>query len=201
MSEDFSERDSAEQPKVAEESAEAISEVTEELVAETAETQDSTEEEIEVELSELDKALLRIADLEDQVSRRKADLYNLQQEYSAYVKRTKQESLKQHANGVKKVLEALLGVLDNAHLARDHGELSGPAGKVIEELENTLKTNFALARFGEVGEEFDPLKHEALMHQTSTEVETQQVAQLIQPGYTYAETVLRPARVGVVSPE
>ncbi|MFC5369577.1 nucleotide exchange factor GrpE [Arcanobacterium bovis] len=153
------------------------------------------------ELSELDQALLRITELEDEVARRKADLYNLQQEYNGYVKRAKADAANQQAFGVAKVLEALMGVLDNADLARQHGDLEGPAGAVISELESTLERNFDLKRFGEVGEAFDPEVHEALMHQTSADAETEHVAHLIQPGYRHGEKILRPARVGVVSPQ
>lgn len=152
-------------------------------------------------LSELDEALLKVAELEEQLARRNADMYNLQQEYSGYVRRAKTDSLAQFDLGKTKVLEALIPVLDNAALAREHEELQGPAGKVVEELEATLTTNFKLERFGAIGDPFDPHLHEALMHSTSADVEAEQVQILMQPGYRVGDTVIRPARVGVVSPE
>ncbi|QOR45864.1 nucleotide exchange factor GrpE [Trueperella pecoris] len=164
-------------------------------------TDDVTGEDGVVDLSELDQALLRVAELEEEVARRKADLYNLGQEYNGYVKRSKAEARTQYDAGITKVLENLLSVLDDAHLAREHGDLTGPAGTVVEKLEQTLATNFGLVRFGEIGDEFDPEHHEALMNQTSSDVETQQVQHIIQPGYKQGEKVVRPARVGVVSPE
>ena len=154
-----------------------------------------------VELSELDQALLRVAELEEQLARRNADVYNVQHEYSNYVKRSKADALAQYELGKAKVLEGLISVLDNAHLAREHGGLEGPAGKVVEELESTLSTNYHLERYGAVGDPFDPAIHEALMHSTSADVESEQVQILIQPGYRMGEKILRPARVGVVSPE
>lgn len=153
------------------------------------------------ELSELDQTLLKVAELEEQLARRTADLYNLQQEYNGYVKRAKADALQQFELGKAKVLEGLIPVLDNAHLAREHAELEGPAGKVVEELENTLATNFQMERFGAEGDAFDPAVHEALLHSTSPDVEFEQVNIIMQPGYRAGEKVLRPARVGVVSPE
>lgn len=153
------------------------------------------------DLSELDRALLRVAELEEEVARRKADLYNLGQEYNGYVKRSKAEAHTQYEAGITKVLDTLLSVLDDVELARQHGDLTGPVGTVMEKLEQTLETNFGLVRFGEVGDDFNPEHHEALMNQTSPEVATQQVQHLIQPGYKQGERVIRPARVGVVSPE
>lgn len=153
------------------------------------------------DFSELDKALLRNAELEEQLARRNADVYNLQQEYNGFVKRSKAEGLAQRDLGIAKVLETLLSVLDDAYLARQHNDLSGAAGTIVEKLEQTLATNFKLERYGEEGEPFDPNIHEALMSQTSADVDSEQIAQLIQPGYRQGEKVLRPARVGVVTPE
>ena len=153
------------------------------------------------ELSELDQALLKVAELQEQLARRNADIYNLQQEYNGYVKRSKVDALNQFELGKAKVLEALIGVLDNSYLAGEHGDLEGPAGKVLQELESTLSTNFGMERFGAVGDVFDPVIHEALMHSTSADVECEQIQMLMQPGYRMGEKVLRPARVGVVSPE
>ena len=62
------------------------------------------------------------------------------------------------------VLEALLPVLDDLHLARQHGDLEGgPFAAIADKLETTLG-RFGLERFGEPGEPFDPTVHEALMH-------------------------------------
>ncbi|MDY5584762.1 MAG: nucleotide exchange factor GrpE [Arcanobacterium sp.] len=153
------------------------------------------------EFSPLDQALLQVAELQEQLARRNADYFNLQQEYNGYVKRSKSEIVNQYEAGIAKVLESLFGVLDNAALARAHNDLSGPAGKIVEELEQTLLTNFQLERFGNEGDAFDPQVHEALMHQTSADVTEDRIAQLIQAGYKQGEKILRPARVGVVSPE
>ena len=165
------------------------------------EAANSPEGEEVAELSELDQALLKQAELEEQLARRTADLYNLQQEYSGYVRRSKADALAQFELGKAKVLEGLIPVLDNVALAREHGDLEGPAGKVLEELEATLRTNYGLERYGGVGDAFDPEIHEALMHSASGEVDSEQVGTLIQPGYRMGDKVLRPARVGVIGPQ
>ncbi len=165
------------------------------------ESYEPTEADGPSDLSELDQALLKVAELEENLARRTADVYNLQQEYNGFVKRSKAEGRVQYDNGITKVLDTLLSVLDDAALAREHGDLDGPVGLIVDKLEQTLDTNFGLVRYGAEGDEFDPELHEALMHQTSPDVDTQQIAQLIQPGYRQGDKVIRPARVGVVSPE
>ena len=55
-------------------------------------------------------------------------------------------------------LEALLPVLDDIHLARQHGDLEdGPFAAIADKLEATL-AKFGLERFGEPGEAFDPTR-------------------------------------------
>lgn len=149
----------------------------------------------------LAEAMATISSLEDQVARRGADLYNLEQEYKNYVRRSKAEGAVRREEGVASVVEALLPVLDDVELARQHGDLTGPFGAIAEKFESTLATSFGVERYGKVGDAFDPLMHEALMHSTSAEAEEETIGTLIQPGYRIGEKVLRPARVAVVSPE
>ncbi|MBM9433985.1 nucleotide exchange factor GrpE [Flaviflexus sp. JY899] len=179
------------QPDPAEETVEE----TETAPAEEADVEDSAAEE-----DPLAAAQAAIADLEDQLARSRADLYNVSQEYNAYVRRSKADGAAQKQAGIVAVLETLLSVLDDIELARQHDDLNGPAGAIATKVENTLQTNYQLVRFGAVGEPFDPEIHEALMN-TPSDVESEQIGTLIQPGYKMGDRVLRPARVGVVSPQ
>jgi molecular chaperone GrpE len=136
----------------------------------------------------------------DQLQRAQADLYNLDQRYNAYVKRTRGELAQAADRGAAALAEALIPVLDDIELARKHGELTGPFQSVAERLEATL-VRFGIERYGAAGEEFDPTVHEALMHGHSAEVATPTVQEVLQPGYRTTDRVLRPARVAVVDPE
>ena len=134
---------------------------------------------------------------------RLADLQRLQAEYVNYRRRVDRDRAVARDAAVAGVLEALLPVLDDIHLARQHGDLeSGPFAAIADKLEATLG-RFGLSRFGQPGEAFDPTVHEALMH---TEAEladgttTTTVVQVLQPGYRSGERVLRAARVAVADP-
>ena len=140
-------------------------------------------------------------DLADQLARRNADIYNVQQEYSAYVRRSKSDAAGFRQAGQLEVVEALLGVLDDLELARQHGDLTGPTASIAEKLEGTLAQRFDVVRYGAVGDEFDPAIHEALMHSTDPSATATAVSQVLQPGYRAGEKVLRAARVAVTSPE
>ena len=141
------------------------------------------------------------AQLAEDLARANASYYNVSQEYTGFVRRSRENASAARQEGIEKVAAALLTVLDDVDLARQHGDLEGPFRSVAEKLENLLRTDFELERYGEVGEDFDPTFHEALMDTTSADVETPTVTTVIQPGYRMGEKVLRPARVGVTSPE
>lgn len=136
----------------------------------------------------------------DELQRRNADYFNLEQQYSAYVKRSKSEALTARDQGVASVAEALISVLDDIELARQHGDLVGPFASIAEKLEGTLG-RFGIERYGAAGEPFDPQVHEALMHGHSADVTEPTVQQVLQPGYRMGERVIRAARVAVVDPE
>ena len=132
------------------------------------------------------------------------DLQRLQAEYVNYKKRVDRDRELHRDMAVSGVIEALLPVLDDIHLARQHGDLEvGPFAAIAEKLENTL-TKFGVERFGQPGDAFDPTVHEALMHTEAelaegTEVTT--VVQVLQPGYKMGERLIRAARVAVADPQ
>lgn len=96
------------------------------------------------------------AQLAEDLARANASYYNVSQEYTGFVRRSRENASAARQEGIEKVAAALLTVLDDVDLARQHGDLEGPFRSVAEKLENLLRTNFELERYGEVGEDFDP---------------------------------------------
>lgn len=134
---------------------------------------------------------------------RLADLQRLQAEFLNYKRRVERDRDLARVQAVHTVLEALLPVLDDIHAARQAGDLEGgPFAAISEKLEVTLE-KFGLARYGEPGETFDPMVHEALVHTQAELAEgttETTVVQVLQPGYRTEERVLRAARVAVADP-
>lgn len=135
---------------------------------------------------------------------RLADLQRLQAEYVNYRKRVDRDRDVARDTAIAGVLEALLPVLDDVHLARQHGDLGEgtPFAAIADKLEATL-SRFGLARYGEPGETFDPTVHEALVHTQAELAEgttDTTVVQILQPGYRAKDRVLRAARVAVADP-
>lgn len=128
------------------------------------------------------------------------DLQRLQAEFVNYKKRVDRDRPLAQEAGVASVANVLMPVLDEVELARQHGDLTGPFEAHADKLYAALE-KAGITQFGAKGEEFDPMVHEALMQHTDSNVETDTVDQVLQPGYKVGERVLRAARVSVAQPE
>ncbi|GAB3581673.1 nucleotide exchange factor GrpE [Calidifontibacter terrae] len=136
---------------------------------------------------------------------RLSDLQRVQAEYVNYKRRVDRD--REAAKGIALVgfVESLLPVLDEIHLARQHGDLADgtPFAKIADKLDGVL-AKYGLSSFGEAGDEFDPNHHEALMHvqaELPQDATATTVVQVMQPGYKIGERVVRPARVSVADPQ
>ena len=148
----------------------------------------------------LAQAQAQAAQAADDLARARADLYNLQQEYQGFVRRSREGAASHRQAGAADVVEALIPVLDEIELARQHGDLTGTFETTAGKLESILAEKYSLERFGAVGEVFDPALHEALMATESSEVTEPTIATVLQPGYRLGERVVRAARVQVANP-
>jgi molecular chaperone GrpE len=142
---------------------------------------------------------IELSQLRTEVAERTADLQRLQAEYANYRKRVERDRDAVREFAVGEALAALLPVLDDIGRAREHGELEGGFRQVAEALDAAV-TKLGLTRFGQPGDPFDPTQHDALMHAYSDEVTEPTAVQILQPGYSYAGRVIRPARVAVAEP-
>lgn len=162
--------------------------------ADQAETGDGEESALTVD--ELEQ---EIAELEDRLLRKQADLIN-------YRRRIKRERAEQTARVRGDVLRDLLPVLDDFERALE-GEYDDVEGYregvelILRSLEDLLQT-YDVERLEPVGEGFDPSLHEAVERRTTGDVEAGCVVDVYQAGYRMGDRLLRPARVAVaVSPE
>jgi molecular chaperone GrpE len=136
----------------------------------------------------------------DPVSALTADLQRLQAEYANYKKRVERDRSLAHELAVSSVLIELLPVLDDIERAASHGELTGGFKAVADHIASATE-RIGLSKYGSEGDAFDPQIHEALLHDTSTDVTKPTATKILQPGYKFKERILRPARVGVTDPQ
>ena len=197
---------------------EEIRDVTEETVdeakvkaqADAEETGETKEAEAEGETSETaegeggaaeeekDPKQQRIEELEDMVKRQLAEFDNFR-------KRTEKEKETMFEAGAKSVIEKLLPVVDNFErgLASISEEEQGSAHAegmqmIYKQLMSELD-KLDVKPIEAVGKEFNPELHNAVMQCESDEYESGIVAQELQKGYTYRDSVIRHSMVAVVS--
>ncbi len=141
-----------------------------------------------------------VAEVIDPVTALTDDLQRLQAEFANYRKRIERDRSLASDLAISSVLFEFLAILDDLDRAESHGELSGGFKAVAEQINATM-TKLGLEKYGSAPEAFDPNIHEALLHETSSEVRETTVSKILQPGYKYKERILRPARVVVTDPE
>jgi len=153
------------------------------------------------ELSDaVDEALSEATVEVDEVTTLTADLQRVQAEYANYRKRVDRDRTATTEFAFASVLIELLPVLDDLERAAEHGELTGGFKAVADRI-NTAVEKLGLTKFADAPVAFNPEIHEALMHETSTEVDQPTASKILQPGYKFKERVIRPARVVVTDPE
>ena len=130
-----------------------------------------------------------------------ADLKRVTAEYANYRKRTEANREVERERAVGAAVAVLLPVLDDLDRAEKHGDLEGdaPFATIAAKLRAAVE-KLGLKPFGEVGEPFDPQRHEAIFQQHSDEVDTDTVADVVETGYTLGGSLLRAAKVVVKTP-
>jgi len=139
----------------------------------------------------------KIAELEDTTKRQLAEFENFR-------RRTEKEKATMFDMGVKSVVEKILPVVDNferglATVPSDDTEKAFADGmsKIYKQLMDELD-KIGVKPIEAKGKEFDPNLHNAVMQVASDELESGIVAEELQKGYTYHDTVVRHAMVSVV---
>ncbi len=148
----------------------------------------------------VDQVLSEATVVVDEVATLTADLQRLQAEYANYRKRVDRDRLSTTEFAFAAVLMEFLPVLDDLDRAAEHGELTGGFKAVADRI-NSIVEKLGLSKFAEAPVPFNPEIHEALIHESSTEVTQPTASKILQPGYKYKERVIRPARVAVTDPQ
>jgi molecular chaperone GrpE len=140
-----------------------------------------------------------LAQARAEAAERLDDLRRLQAEYVNYRRRVERDRDAVREAAKVEVLSGMLSILDDIGRARDHGDLTGAFRAVAEALEGAV-AKAGLEQYGEVGDEFDPTVHEALMHGYADDITVPTCTQILQPGYRVGDRIVRPARVAVADP-
>src|SRR4051794_24284327 len=139
-------------------------------------------------------------DLASQLAERTEDLQRITAEYANYRRRVDRDRSLVADQAAERFAAQLFPIVDDIERARDHGDLTG-AFKVVADRVLGLLEGLGAAPFGTAGDPFDPSLHEAVMHDTSSDVDYSMVTTVLRQGYRRGDRVLRTAMVAVTDPE
>lgn len=140
----------------------------------------------------------KVEELEDRVKRQMAEFENFR-------KRTEKEKTAMFETGAKSVIEKILPVVDNFERGlasvpeEDQDSAFSQGMQMIYKQLMTELEKLEVKPIPAVGEEFNPEFHNAVMQVESEEFDSGVVAQELQKGYTYRDSVVRHSMVAVVS--
>lgn len=144
-----------------------------------------------------DKKEEQIEELNDKVKRQMAEFDNFR-------KRTEKEKAQMFEVGAKSIIEKILPVIDNFERGlatipkeEENSPFAEGMNMIYKQLMNELE-QAGVAAIEAVGEEFNPEYHNAVMQVENDELEPGTVAQELQKGYTYRDSVVRHSMVAVV---
>ena len=180
----------AKEKEASEEKAEEVKEPAEETAKEETEEKETSAKEKKDPLKE------KVDELNDRLVRQMAEFDNFR-------KRTDKEKAQMFEQGQGNVLEKLLPVIDNFERGlaavpeeEKDGAFADGMNKIYKQLVKQLE-DLGVTPIDAVGKEFDPNLHNAVMQVESEEYESGIVAQELQKGYKFHDTVLRHSMVGV----
>jgi molecular chaperone GrpE len=139
-------------------------------------------------------------DLEKQLAERTEDLQRVSAEYANYRRRVDRDRTLVVDQAAERFALQLFPIVDDIERARDHGDLTG-AFKVVADRVLGLLDGLGVAAFGVAGDPFDPSLHEAVIHDTSSEVSVPTATTVLRQGFRRGDRVLRTAMVAVTDPE
>ena len=143
-------------------------------------------------LTPLGQAKKEAADYLEALQRERAEFIN-------YRNRAKKEQERFRQHGIIDVLTALLPALDDIDRIRANSEMDDSFKAVAAKIDKAFE-KFGVEKFGEAGEDFDPTRHDAILHKPDASAEKETVDTVVEAGYRIGDRVIRAARVVVASP-
>ncbi|XP_060177202.1 uncharacterized protein LOC132607301 isoform X1 [Lycium barbarum] len=173
-----------------------------------ANNDDSKAAEIETSLKSLEDEKIelqaKVASLTQELSSERDRVIRISADFDNFRKRTERERASLVTNAQGEVVEKLLSVLDNFERAKMQIKVTTEGEEKISNSYQSISKQFMeiLGSLGvesveTVGKPFDPLLHEAIMREDSSEFEEGVVIEEYRKGFRIGERLLRPSMVKV----
>ena len=187
-------------------------ETVEEVVEEVAEEAAETETEATEEATEEKKGFFKKKDKKDKKDPKDQQIEELTDRYKRtmaefdnYRKRTEKEKTAMYEIGAREVINKILPVVDNFERglatipeADRTNPIADGMDKIYKQLTKTLE-DMGVKEIEAEGVEFNPDFHNAVMHVDDDSLGENVVAEVLQKGYTYKDSVVRHSMVKVAN--
>ena len=160
------------------------------------------EETVETPVEEAVEAAPEVNPFEEKYNLEHDAHLRLAAEYDNFRKRTAKEKEQSYQNGKSDAVEKLLPVYDNLQRALNQETADAAFKKGVEMTMNELVkilSSLGVEIFGQVGEEFDPNLHNAVMHTDDESLGENVISQVFQQGFKLGDKVVRFAMVQVAN--
>jgi len=171
-------------------SEDTVGEAGEPSLADEAAEQNA-EELLESMLGEVERNL--VEEYRDRAARAEAELANFRT-------RVERDRAANRDAVIAEVIRAVLPAMDDLNRAESHGDLAGSPLEIVAQKIRTGFGRFGLISVGEVGEAFDPNRHEAIVKLPTEGATSETVADVVEVGYALGDRLIRPAKVAVAAP-
>ena len=175
-------------------------------MAEETKTAEQTAEEVKAEPVKKEKKTKKDKELETlkaELESKNDLLLRTAAEFDNYKKRTDRERLGIAEFAKANVIKELLPILDNidrAALMEDKTSSDYIKGiELIVKQFEAVGGKLGITEVAQVGDNFDPNCHEAVMHIEDENLGENVIAEILQKGYKIGDTVIRPAMVKVAN--
>lgn len=173
--------------------------------AENTEVSEETAAETNAEVNEETAEVSAESALRDELEQMKDKLMRHAAEFDNYKKRTARERDELYATAVCDTIEKLLPVKDNleravaaAEAADENAQITDGVKMIVKQLDDVLEA-IGVTPIAAVGEEFDPEKHNAVMHEENPELGENIITEELMRGYSYKEKIVRHSMVKVAN--
>ncbi len=188
-------------PKTEQENAAVAEDVQGDVVGKITEETET----IEIDLDSLDEP---VAELIHQLGVERDEALGARQralaDYANFTRRATENESRARIEGRGNIIRALLPALDHFDLALQQDTDGLTVEKFLEgirmvrgEMSRVLENQGVTEVRPEIGDEFDPNQHQAIMRQPTDEHPPGHVVMVMQAGYVQGDIVLRPASVAI----
>ena len=163
--------------------------------------QKEKEEEL-IEETNAENANAEFEQLQGELALQKDKYVRLMAEFDNFKKRTAGEYAKMIEMANKNLVEDLIEIRETFQKAlsaeSDTSAFKDGVALIYTKFDEILAKH-GLENFGEVGDDFDPSLHDAMMKQASGEIEEGKISQIFQKGYKLKNNIIRHAKVVISS--